>query len=820
MYTPTLPRALAAGWPLLLLVVLYGSPATAQRDQPPEARPPGDREGTIKGYVRDAANGETLIGATVQVDGQGVGTTTNVYGFYSLTLPDGAYELVVSYLGYEDVRREVALALTATEDFELAESGEQLVEVVVTGEVQDANVSERQMSVERLDMRTIQKMPALLGEKDVLRSIQLLPGVTSVGEGAAGFNVRGGSIDQNLVLLDEAPVYNSSHLFGFFSVFNPDAVKGVELYKGGIPARFGGRLSSILDVRMREGNNKGFQADGGIGTIFSRLSLEAPIVKDRSSFLVAGRRSYIDILAQPFLPETFEGTRLSFYDLTLKTNYRFSDRDQVFLSGYFGRDVFGLGNAASFDWGNATATLRWNHLFTDRLFANVTAYYSDYDYAINFGGDRDGDNFDWDASIVNNAVKPELTWYLRPDNAIRFGGQAIHYRFEPANAVAESRGETIDISLTDQRALESAAFAEHEVALLDEGRLKLNYGLRASHFAYLGGADVFTFGEAPVGRKRPLVDVEGTDRGEVVTTYFNLEPRASAQFQLDRASSLKASYQRTAQYIHLLSNTVASIPLDLWTPSTNNVRPQLADQVALGYFRNFAGDRYEFSVETYYKDYRQLVEYIDGADLQLNQLVEGELVEGDGRAYGAELQLRKAEGRFSGWVAYTLARTERLVPGVNNGAYYPTRFDQLHNLSVTAFYDLRERLTASANFVYNTGTPITLPTSGYSQLGGLLYVPNVDNQGRNNRRLPDYHRLDLAVTLDARPNKSDGTAKRFVGQWVFSAYNVYGRRNPFNISTQQREARPAPGQTPAVFAEQLAVVGSIVPAVSYNFTFK
>ncbi len=777
--------------------------------------------GTIKGYVRDALNGETLIGATVQVAGTGIGTVTNEYGFYSLTLESGTYDLVVEYLGYAEQRRTVNLTLASTENFSMAESGAELVEVVVTATEEDVNVTDRQMSVERLDVRTIQKMPSLLGEADVLRSIQLLPGVTSVGEGAAGFNVRGGSIDQNLVLLDEAPVYNSSHLFGFFSVFNPDAVKGVQLYKGGIPARYGGRLSSILDVRMREGNNKAPQVDGGIGTIFSRLSVEAPIVKDKSSFLIAARRSYIDVLAKPFLTGNLADTKLNFYDLTLKTNYEFSDRDQVFLSGYFGRDNFGIGNAASFSWGNSTATLRWNHLFTDKLFANITGYYSDYDYAINFGGDREEDSFDWDASIVNLSAKPELTWFVNPRNIVRFGGQAIHYRFEPANAVAESRGEVIDISLANQRALESAAFIEQDLTLGAEGRLKLNYGVRLSHFAYLGGGNIYKFADnIPVGKKRPLVGIESTERGDVIESYFNPEPRASLQLQLNATSSVKASYQRTAQYIHLLSNTVASVPLDLWTPSTNNIRPQLADQGAIGYFRNFKDDAYEVSVETYYKQFYQLVEYVDGADLQLNQYVEGELVEGDGRAYGLEMQVRKSKGKLTGWVSYTLARTERLVPGVNEGEYYPTRFDQLHNLSLTGFYQLRPRLTASANFVLNTGTPITLPSSGYSQLGGILYVPNVDNNARNNRRLPDYHRLDLSVTLDGKKVNKAGEPKRFSGQWVFGVYNVYSRRNAFNISTQQRDERPAPGQTPNVFAERLAVVGNFVPAVSYNFSIK
>ncbi|MEM9931215.1 MAG: TonB-dependent receptor, partial [Bacteroidota bacterium] len=477
------------------------------------------------------------------------------------------------------------------------------------------------MSVERLDMGTIEKLPTLLGETDVIRSIQLLPGVTTVGEGAAGFNVRGGSIDQNLVILDEAPVYNSSHLFGFFSVFNPDAVKGVQLYKGGIPARFGGRLSSILDVRMREGNSKQFEMQGGIGTIFSRLAVEAPIVKDKSSFLLAGRRSYIDVLAAPFLNDDLSDTKLNFYDLTLKTNYKISEKDQIFLSGYLGRDVFEFGAAAGFNWGNGTGTLRWNHIFNDRLFSNFTAYYSNYDYEIAFGDDEE-DTFDWDARIINYSFKPEFTYYINPDNALRFGGQSIYYEFQPANATSNNAGEFIDFSLDQQFALESSLFVENEVKLFD--KLKLNYGLRLSHFAYLGGRNVYSYADAETpGEAAPLTGFEFVEKGEVVEDWVNLEPRAAVQYQLTPTTSLKASYNRTVQYIHLLSNTTASVPVDIWTPSTNNIEPQLADQVAIGYFRNFKDNSYEFSVETYYKDFQNLIEYIDGADLLLNEFVEG-----------------------------------------------------------------------------------------------------------------------------------------------------------------------------------------------------
>jgi hypothetical protein len=770
---------------------------------------------TVKGYVRDAGNGETLIGATVLLSGTSKGTTTNEYGFYSLTVDPGNYTLVATYLGYEDVRRDVELIGNATEDFEMGESGTALAEVVVTAKEEDNNVSAVQMSVENLQMSTIERLPALLGEVDVLRSIQLLPGVTSVGEGAAGFNVRGGSIDQNLVILDEAPVFNSSHLFGFFSVFNPDAVKGVKLYKGGIPARYGGRLSSILDVRMREGNNKQLEVQGGIGTIFSRLSVEAPIIKDKSSFLLAGRRSYIDVLAAPFLGDNLAGTKLNFYDLTLKTNYKFSDKDQVFLSGYLGRDVFAPGDQAGFSWGNTTGTLRWNHLFNDQLFSNLTLYYSDYDYAINFGDDPEEDAFDWDASIVNFSAKPEFSYFLSPDNVIRFGGQGIYYRFEPANAVAVSDGTEIDISINNQWAIESAVFIENELNLL-KNKLKLNYGVRLSHFAYLGGRPVYEFGEAPrEGFARPLTDVRQTERGETIKDWFNFEPRAAVQYQLTPASSLKASYQRTAQYIHLLSNTTASIPLDIWTPSTNNIDPSLADQLAVGYFRNFKNNTYEASLELYYKDFQNLVDYVDGADLVLNEFVEGQTLAGEGRAYGTEFQLKKVKGRFNGWISYTLAKSERLTPGVNNNEYYDNRFDQTHNFNITGFYDLSERATLSATFVYNTGTPVTLASAGYYQLG--YFIPHNEQGGRNNFRIPDYHRLDVSVTLDPKKEKAD---RRWQGQWVFGVYNLYGRRNAFTVSGTQSEGRVVLGQPIMTEANQLSVVGSIIPSISYNFKFK
>lgn len=765
---------------------------------------------TINGYIKDATNGETLIGATVYVPSLTVGATTNEYGFYSLSIPPGNYEVEFAYLGFETVTKSIELTENVKLDIELGYAAEELTEVVVSAEAEDQNVTDLEMSVNKLDIQTIQKMPTLLGEVEVLRSIQMLPGVTTVGEGASGFNVRGGSIDQNLVLLDEAPVFNSSHLFGFFSVFNPDAVKDVKLFKGGIPSRYGGRLSSILDVRMKEGNKKQLSLKGGVGLIFSRLSVEGPIIKDKASFIVAGRRSYADILAQPFLNEGLEGSVLNFYDLTLKTNFDINENNRIFLSGYFGRDNFGFGEGAGFNWGNGTATLRWNHLFNDRLFSNLTLYYSDYDYELAFGEDATN-SFDWNAQIVNYSAKPEFTYYINPSNILRFGGQITAYDFEPGNAIGINEGETTDVSTPARYALEGAVYLENEQEFAD--RFKVNYGLRLSYFNYTGEGNAYTFGDAPLGQRRPVVDVQSYDQWESIQSYYNLEPRASLKYQINPKSSLKASYNRMSQYIHLISNTTASTPVDIWLPSTNNIKPQLADQVALGYFQNFKDNTYEFSSEVYYKAMSNLVDYIDDADLLLNEFVEGDLLSGKGRAYGLELMMKKNKGLFSGWVSYTLARTERQVEGINQNNWYPSRFDQTHNLSISTFYELSKRWSFSANFVFISGTPTTFPTSRVEQQGYV--IPYNANDKRNNVRIPVYHRLDLSATLEGKNNDK----KRWNSQWVFSIYNAYNRRNPFSIYFQQEDGRPVTGTPINTEAIRLAVIGSVIPSVSYNFEF-
>lgn len=765
---------------------------------------------TMSGYLKDGETGETLIGAIVYVEELATGATSNVYGFYSLSLPKGTYNVEFRYVGYQTIKKTIDLQSNQTVGVELKVGASILKEAVVVGEKENKNITNNEMSVNKVSIKTIEKLPALLGEVDVIRGIQLLPGVTTVGEGATGFNVRGGSIDQNLVLLDEAPVYNSSHLFGFFSTFNPDAVKDVKLYKGGIPARYGGRLSSILDVRMKEGNSKKLAVSGGVGVIFSRLSIEAPIIKDKASFIIAARRSYIDVLARPFLNDDLKDSKLNFYDLTLKTNYKINDNNKVFLSGYLGRDNFGFGDDAGFNWGNRTATLRWNHLFNDKLFSNLTTYFSDYDYTIRFGND-DEDRFDWDARILNYSLKSDVSWYASPKNLVTFGGQTILYIFEPGNANSVSQGESNNFGLPKKYALESGLFMENEQEI--SSKISLHYGLRFSHFNYMGEGSSFEFEDTEEGEQKELVSSQEFDQWESIQTYHNFEPRASIKYQLNTRTSLKLGYNRTAQYIHLISNTTAATPVDVWTPSTNNIEPQIADQIGLGLFRNFKSNMFVTSAEIYYKDFDHLVDYIDGANLFVNELIEADLLEADGRAYGLEVQLEKKKGRFTGWMSYTLARTERKVKGINNSEWFPSRFDQTHNFSTTLFYELSERWDISANFVLNSGTPATFPTSRIEQQGYV--IPHNSQGSRGNVRIPVYHRLDLSATLKAR--KREG--KRFSGEWVFSIYNAYNRRNAFSIFFRQTDDQEVAGAATQTEAVRLSVIGNFIPAVAYNFKF-
>lgn len=777
---------------------------------------------TLNGYIKDQADGETLIGATVYIREISGGNITNVYGFYSITLAPGTYTVEYRYIGYATQTKNIELTADQRVDVELVAEGKQLQEVVVTAKPEDENVSSAEMSTAELNIETIRKIPSFLGEVDVIKSIQLLPGVSSVGEGSSGFNVRGGSVGQNLVLLDEAPVYNSSHMLGFFSVFNPDAVKDIKLYKGGIPPRFGGRISSILDIRMKEGNNKEFEVNGGIGSIFSRLAVEGPIVEDKSSFIFAARRSYIDILARPFTDVFDDGAGLYFYDFTAKTNYNISEKDRLYLSGYFGRDVFNFDENQGINWGSKTLSLRWNHLFNQRVFSNLTFFVSDYDYELAFGSD-DLDKFQWSSNITTYNVKPELTYFINTRNELTFGGEALLYRFEPANAFGASLGEITRFNLPKKYAAEYALHVGNEQQLSD--KLTLVYGLRLSGFHYLGPSQYYTFNDTTAGIRRTAITENQGKNWESIQAYLNLEPRLSAKYQLTRTSSLKASYNRTAQYIHLVSNTTASNPLDIWTPSTNNIKPQLGDQYALGYFRNFKDNAFETSAEVYYRNTYNQIDYIDGADIFINPQIEGDFLSGIGRAYGLELMVRKNEGRFSGWISYTLAKTEMKVDGINfqdnletrEGKWYPTRYDQTHNMKMTGFYELNKRISFSANFTYLTGTPTTFPTHRY-EVQYLTIPENADNS-RNNFRIPDYHRLDLSMTILGREVSRSGKPRKNRDSTVITIYNIYGRRNPFSVYFSQVDERYAIDQLAETQGNQVSILGTIVPSVTYNFHF-
>ncbi len=762
---------------------------------------------TLSGYVKDSKNGEGLIGASVYVQEIKTGVQTNDYGFYSITLPKGDYSLIISYIGYQKIQKNIVLNTNKNLNLELNDDTKVLEEITISSKKADENVKNIEMSVNKIDIKTIQKMPALLGEVDIIKSIQLLPGVTSVGEGSSGFNVRGGTIDQNLILLDEAPVYNSSHLFGFFSVFNPDAVKDVKLLKGGIPSVYGGRVSSILDVRMKEGNTKKTQFSGGIGTIFTRLTLESPIVKDKGSFIVALRRSYIDILAKPFLNKDLRSSKFYFYDFTAKANYKLNDKNTIFLSGYFGRDTFGAD--FGFDWGNSTASLRWNHIFNNKLFLNNTIFYSNYDYSLqsDLKQKNTQDAFRWKSNIVNYSIKPDFTYYPNTRHTISFGGQSTYYTFNPGQAEAISGGISRSIGLPDKFALENSLYVSDEYKVNDA--LSLQYGLRYSNYSYLGPGNKLTLTNTNnLGERKDVNQVISYSKGKSIQNYNNLEPRFAANFSITDKSSVKLSYNRLAQYLHLLSNTTASSPLDVWTPSTNNIKPQIADQVAIGYFNNISDNLLETSVELYYKALKNQIDYVRNADLLLNPTFEADLLFGKGRAYGAEFFIKKPKGAFNGWISYTLARSERLIEGINGNQWFPSKIDKTHNLTLVGIYDLNKKWSFSTNFILSSGTPASFPTNKYNWQG--FVIPHDVLDSRNTYRIPAYHRLDIAATKKTQ----HAFFKKGEGEIVFSIYNLYNRRNPFSVYVRQNEKNYL--QTEAV---QYAVFGSIIPAVTYNFKF-
>ena len=771
---------------------------------------------TLNGYITDSESGESLIGATVYINQISSGTITNPYGFYSITLDEGKYDIDFRYIGYQTISREVELFSNLKIDVELLSSDIELESVIVSDIAEDFNISSIEMSTAKLDMSKVTEIPTFLGENDIIKAIQLLPGVSSVGEGASGFNVRGGSVGQNLVLLDEAPVYNSSHLLGFLSVFNPDAVKDLKLYKGGIPSRYGGRISSILDIRMKDGNKKNTVLSGGIGTIFSRLTLESPIIKDKSSFILALRRSYADILAKPFLKNSNffdDGAALNFYDLTAKSNFELNENNTLYISSYIGRDVFKFDARQGFNWGNKTGTIRWNHLFNDRLFSNFTAIYSNYDYQLAFGSD-DRNKFEWDSKVETFNFKPEFTYFVNASNELSIGAELINYRFEPANAIGVSDGEITDITLPDKYAFEGALYIGNEQKI---SSLTLAYGLRYSYYSYYGPGDKYEFGiPLSSGDRRPLISENKVGKSETIENYSSLEPRISLNVLLGNTSSLKASYNRMTQYIHLLSNTAASSSLDVWTPSTNNIKPEIADAYVLGYFKNFKNNTYEASLELYYKDLENQIDYIDGADLLINKYIEGDLLTGIGRAYGLEFLFKKNRGRYNGWFSYTLGRSELKIDGINKHQWYPTRYDQTHNIKITSTYKINDRFQVSGNFVYLTGTPVTFPSSKFVIQG--FAIPHNASSARHQFRIPDYHRLDFSVTINGKKEKKNGKVRKNDSSLIIGVYNVYNRRNPFSIYFSQGDGTVSDSYVPGEVT-RLSIIGSFVPSITYNFKF-
>ena len=774
---------------LLLFSILFISLSSVAQDY------------TISGFLRDKQSGEELLFASVFVKDASDGTTTNEYGFYSLTLPKGDYTLSYSYMGYVSQNIEVKLNKNISQNIELYLQTTEVDEVIINAERSDANVTGTEVSTIKLDIKESKLVPVLFGEQDILKTMQLMPGVSPSSEGSSGFFVRGGDSDQNLILLDEAPVYNASHLMGFFSVFNSDALKDLKMYKGGIPAQYGGRISSVTDIRMKNGNMKQWETSGGIGLISSRLTVEGPIVKDKASIIVSARRTYADLLVRA-VKEEFKDLTLYFYDLNAKTNFKIGEKDRIYISGYLGRDAFGM-DFAGFDWGNKTATLRWNHLYNNKLFSNTSIIYSDFDYGFNVGFSAFDVNLS--AGVYDYNFKQDYNWYLNKNNTISFGLQSIYHRFKPMNFTIvqniDSEGneiedkEEIKTALAEQKALESDVYISNKQKVTK--RLSLVYGLRLSMFNSIGPYTVKSYGE-----DNEILDSTEYSNNDFYHINYCFEPRINATFLLNDVSSVKTSYNRTNQYLHLLSNSTSGSPTDMWMPSSPLIKPEIADQIALGYFRNFKNNAFELSIEGFYKILLNQVDFEDGADAFGNPDVEAELVFGIGRAYGLEFLLRKNIGNFTGWASYTLLKSERQFDDINEGSWFSARQDRTHDISFVASYKITPKIIASGTWVYYTGDAVTFP-AGKMIIDGT--VVNIYTE-RNGDRMPNYHRMDLGLTFILKDTK------KFYNDLNISAYNVYNRKNAYSITFQENEV------TGNSEAERMALFG-IVPSISWNFRF-
>ncbi len=766
---------------------------------------------TLSGTITDQSTNETLIGVSVSIKEANIHTITNEYGFYSISIPEGTYTLEVSYIGYTVSSERILVNANMRKNVSMEFSGFTIEGVEITGNNRAVNIRKPEMSVNKLTVEEIKKMPVVLGEVDILKSILTLPGVTNAGEGASGFNVRGGASDQNLILLDEATMYSSSHLFGFFSVFNSDAIKDLKLYKGGIPSRFGGRVSSVLDIYQKEGNSKEFHGTGGVGLISSRLMLEGPIVKDKVSFLVAGRSSY----AHLFLKLTDNKNAAYFYDLNTKINYKINENNNLYLSGYFGRDVFDIQNALKNTFGNSLLNLRWNHIISDNLFTNMSMIYSDYYYGLTL----DFIGFNWDSGIENYNFKYDFKHYLSNNLQLNYGANLIYYDFNPGKITPIDETSGINPEQLERKyAFEPSFYIDAEQKITED--ISVNYGIRYSMFYRLGSQNLNVYtddnpvlfnSELQIYEKATPIGSEYFGRNKKIANFDNFEPRLAIAYAIDDDQSIKASYNRMTQYIHLISNTSSATPLDVWAPSGKFIKPQLLDQYAVGYFKNFKDKEYSLETEVFYKDVQNRIDYIDGADLIGNNAIEQVILNGKSRAYGWEVLLRKNTGKLSGFIAYTLSRSEQQTPGrtpietgINNGEWYKTPYDKVHDLSITASYELNQKWSFGAIFALQSGRPVTYPNGYYEYQG--IHIPSYSL--RNENRLPAYHHLDISATYIPKPEKTKG----WQGEWVFSIYNLYNRKNAASISFRQNE------DSGINEASRLSIFG-IIPSVTYNFKF-
>ena len=780
---------------------------------------------TLSGYVKDAKTGEALIGVSIFVEKESKGVSTNVYGYYSISLDAGQYGVKYSYVGYSSIVKTVQFSEPIRLNIELSETEDLLDEVVVYAKQSDENTKGTQMGKIELSMDKIKTIPAFMGEVDILKTIQFLPGVSSGGEGNTGFYVRGGGPDQNLILLDEATVYNASHLFGFFSVFNADAIKNVSLTKGGMPANYGGRLSSVLDITMKDGNYKSFQGDGGIGLIASRLTLQGPIKEDTASYIISGRRTYIDVLAEPFIPESSpsKGSGYYFFDLTAKVNWRLSDKDRLYLSSYFGRDIFSFQNKDldfnfKVPWGNATASLRWNHLFSDKLFVNTTGVFTDYNFA--FEGGSNGFNFRLGSGIRDFNLKQDYTYYHNSLHNIKFGWNYTFHRFIPSSLSASS-GD-VEFNTIDEIKIfgnEYAIYFQDEWDVNEN--LKINLGFRLSAYQHVG----------PFTRYYKNPNTGATDSTtsysnfEAIKTYFGPEPRISARYLLPDNSSFKFGFAHNYQYIHLASISSVSLPTDLWFPSTENVKPQIGTQYSIGYFKNFFKNNYEASVEVYYKDLNNLIEYKENSfpEDNLNNNVDNQLTFGNGYSYGAEFFIKKRTGDFNGWIGYTYSKTMRKFDAIDNGEWFPAKYDRRNDLSLVGQFQINKRVNIGAVFVYATGNSISLPERRWFSLEENRIITVWSK--RNQYRLNPYHRLDISLTINSKPfkkkvnietSKVEKVNKKVTSSWNFSVYNAYNRANPYFIFF---DFSGDPLQGTAEFGASQVSLFPILPSVTWNFKF-